>query len=173
MYRRVHCSIFDTLVYPTGLSLCVQGTFFIGWNSYLRLRFIPVCTGNIKAFLVRVTLITVYPCVYREHNAVNVSIGVTGGLSLCVQGTYINLDSLNGSKRFIPVCTGNIDRPAKLQRLSSVYPCVYREHHRAVSLKNGLFGLSLCVQGTYDIPTATITRKRFIPVCTGNINVSI
>ena len=72
----------------TGLSLCVQGTFIIIMIHVYLLRFIPVCTGNIKFFWICSVLISVYPCVYREHRINRLRLLQQFGLSLCVQGTY-------------------------------------------------------------------------------------
>ena len=51
--------------------------------------------------------------------------------------------------RFIPVYTGNITGINSSNGMTSVYPCVYREHAE---------------WRMEDLPL-----KRFIPVCTGNI----
>ena len=108
MYRRVHCSIFDTLVYPTGLSLCVQGTLVFPIHTPLPARFIPVCTGNIALNGNVYIVISVYPCVYREHGRLERGGYPIIGLSLCVQGTFPLILRLTAGARFIPVCTGNI-----------------------------------------------------------------
>ena len=70
----------------------------------------------------------VYPCVYREHTISGRWMCVIIGLSLCVQGTLNrNLDP-DKRNRFIPVCTGNIERWSTFCKRPPVYPCVYREH---------------------------------------------
>ena len=51
----------------SGLSLCVQGTRGHPYPSFLNHRFIPVCTGNTIINKYNLGLVTVYPCVYREH----------------------------------------------------------------------------------------------------------
>ena len=51
----------------SGLSLCVQGTLIDANSRPENLRFIPVCTGNIKFTIITNSKIAVYPCVYREH----------------------------------------------------------------------------------------------------------
>ena len=50
-------------------------------------RFIPVCTGNIGNDDDDEIDITVYPCVYREHELWAIANKLKAGLSLCVQGT--------------------------------------------------------------------------------------
>ena len=56
----------------SGLSLCVQGTccgrIFV--TKYV--RFIPVCTGNIRRGSPQWQPPPVYPCVYREHTNYNI-----------------------------------------------------------------------------------------------------
>ena len=91
-----------------GLSLCVQGTcggtISLDWFD----RFIPVCTGNISSVFFKTHWFSVYPCVYREHANSLFAPTLNGGLSLCVQGTFI--------------------LAAWSHWLNAVYPCVYREH---------------------------------------------
>ena len=50
-----------------GLSLCIQGTRSGSLVQELLKRFIPVYTGNPLMILRVFVLISVYPCVYREH----------------------------------------------------------------------------------------------------------
>ena len=54
-----------------GLSLCIQGTLFVGCSSNVKSRFIPVYTGNTRVVSPLVQGTTVYPCVYREHKCKN------------------------------------------------------------------------------------------------------
>ena len=93
---------------PTGLSLCVQGTPHPNTYPLNRCRFIPVCTGNIVRSFASPVVLSVYPCVYREHLHGQHNPLVLNGLSLCVQGTYRQQQQIKIMKRFIPVCTGNI-----------------------------------------------------------------
>ena len=90
-----------------GLSLCVQGTHFIKSEVYSVLRFIPVCTGNTINNHIEISIISVYPCVYREHFPDEAPEKIDGGLSLCVQGTRQVIIFYLCCHRFIPVCTGN------------------------------------------------------------------
>ena len=71
----------------SGLSLCVQGTVELQKDDNGNYRFIPVCTGNRIVGVFSATVITVYPCVYREQFPQQARLGRLGGLSLCVQGT--------------------------------------------------------------------------------------
>ena len=127
MYREHYlCLFFSHLL--SGLSLCVQGTFPIVDVKNLFCRFIPVCTGNILVFVVKIYPRSVYPCVYREHI---ISSGIRGflyGLSLCVQGTWSFRFIPTNRNRFIPVCTGNMRSLLFNLMTPPVYPCVYREH---------------------------------------------
>ena len=70
-----------------GLSLCIQGTFYIKCNLDPYSRFIPVYTGNICNPDHVPASLPVYPCVYREHTPLSEKIRVRTGLSLCIQGT--------------------------------------------------------------------------------------
>ena len=70
-----------------GLSLCIQGTFDKKREEAKKERFIPVYTGNILLSSITYLSVAVYPCVYREHLTVTDCRVLTGGLSLCIQGT--------------------------------------------------------------------------------------
>ena len=91
-------------------------------------RFIPVYTGNILEPQPPPLSCPVYPCVYREHTVVDSVKAKLIGLSLCIQGTYINLLTNVFETRFIPVYTGNIYWFNPVCTGNAVYPCVYREH---------------------------------------------
>ena len=151
-----------------GLSLCVQGTQIFTKRLCNAERFIPVCTGNTYPAIEPLIKKPVYPCVYREHFTLQLSLRQKGGLSLCVQGTrLIRGQSLTGF-RFIPVCTGNTCQNCPSNSANTVYPCVYREHYPCLIMSSPSFGLSLCVQGTRKYSSSSNITSRFIPVCTGN-----
>ena len=71
--------------------------------------------------------------------------------------------------RFIPVYTGNIFNYRERYLSNPVYPCVYREHCSSFSHLSVASGLSLCIQGTFDVLGEGQIKGRFIPVYTGNI----
>ena len=73
------------------------------------------------------------------------------GLSLCIQGTCALLNLRAPGPRFIPVHTGNITPLWDLKLSDTVYPCAYREHIRDNILIVITFGLSLCIQGTFEL----------------------
>ena len=134
-----------------GLSLCVQGTLY-QWIKGGRIkRFIPVCTGNIGNPCILRTLLPVYPCVYREHWMNLIAQIPLSGLSLCVQGTLNHNHCQTNIWRFIPVCTGNMLSLLLNPASRPVYPCVYREHYCVNLIYLSGSGLSLCVQGTYQL----------------------
>ena len=95
-------------------------------------------------------ILTVYPCVYREHQ--------------------FRLDLFHRHPRFIPVYTGNILTGSMFDCAYAVYPCVYREHRNFVFIMHGSFGLSLCIQGTLGSVYMIYVLLRFIPVYTGNMS---
>ena len=152
----------------TGLSLCIQGTPKLVQYSVLHNRFIPVYTGNTNFTFISSVFGAVYPCVYREHDFINRLTSGHFGLSLCIQGTQFKRGWFWRRVRFIPVYTGNTIFCSKTNVLSTVYPCVYREH---LGIKKPTFfvgGLSLCIQGTRLLSEAEAKKYRFIPVYTGN-----
>ena len=73
-------------------------------------RFIPVYTGNILHISPRLKPISVYPCVYREHDLRLSGASFGAGLSLCIQGTYTAITLNKSYYRFIPVYTGNMTK---------------------------------------------------------------
>ena len=97
--------LFDTRV--CGLSLCIQGTPFMQPFLLHIIRFIPVYTGNTTVSSGRITVISVYPCVYREHLVIGTVRFRLPGLSLCIQGTRLFRQYKIKRNRFIPVYTGN------------------------------------------------------------------
>ena len=112
----------------TGLSLCIQGTPQPTESPILAIRFIPVHTGNTPSATAPPDTIAVYPCAYREHLPLAITINLFCGLSLCIQGTPTYATCCCGSWRFIPVHTGNTKFIAATAWGTSVYPCAYREH---------------------------------------------
>ena len=131
-----------------GLSLCIQGTLFQCIHRCTSMRFIPVYTGNTTQNLIKIFLLAVYPCVYREHSNATTTRWNKIGLSLCIQGTRYVLQ-LAVKKR-------------------TVYPCVYREHSNCLINSTYFAGLSLCIQGTRNVLPCGDHLNRFIPVYTGN-----
>ena len=111
-------------------------------------RFIPVYTGNTNCYLNLYSRNPVYPCVYREHQYIELYKYLDGGLSLCIQGTHQSHQLIASDQRFIPVYTGNTNHGVIPNLGIAVYPCVYREH---AALK-----------------TKIDSSNRFIPVYTGN-----
>ena len=152
-----------------GLSLCIQGTFRKTFATKGEARFIPVYTGNIWCTMNSPISITVYPCVYREHIFFVIFPNNLAGLSLCIQGTYLEEATRSLILRFIPVYTGNIRGVACSPLCVPVYPCVYREHQALMWFEIVGRGLSLCIQGTCGETWIWNQTDRFIPVYTGNI----
>ena len=112
-------------------------------------RFIPVYTGNTRQCRIYLIMLSVYPCVYREHKRMDARTNSWVGLSLCIQGTLNASGNGKGFKRFIPVYTGNTPRIFNQNRGIPVYPCVYREHLHGELVIFRSRGLSLCIQGTH------------------------
>ena len=139
------------MIHLSGLSLCIQGTYHEKLPHQHARRFIPVYTGNIPTVIFFNLFSTVYPCVYREHQVSFSEFRLVYGLSLCVQGTYPFVPQRAVVSRFIPVCTGNMFKICSQTWATPVYPCVYREHEPVPRSARPITGLSLCVQGTYQL----------------------
>ena len=105
-------------------------------------------TGNTILIEINISMITVYPCAYREHGGRICYNYLNCGLSLCIQGTQLVSPDFDPFARFIPVHTGNTVE-------YSINPLMFN-------------GLSLCIQGTRTIINLNIEVLRFIPVHTGN-----
>ena len=84
---REHPSSGWTVSANSGLSLCIQGTFFLVLVGSYFFRFIPVHTGNIWPKITISVIFAVYPCAYREHKKHALQTTHNPGLSLCIQGT--------------------------------------------------------------------------------------
>ena len=132
-------------------SLYKQGTEDRISTESIPLRFIPVYTGNTLPRFKFSIFSAVYPCVYREHSPDVAVFFASSGLSLCIQGTPLILDNAVEGRRFIPVYTGNTINTTVFAFLSTVYPCVYREHIFEFFCLIYLSGLSLCIQGTLQL----------------------
>ena len=105
-------------------------------------------TGNTVFMNSPYSVLSVYPCVYREHQKHFSKINFCVGLSLCIQGTLLYKPWVINASRFIPVYTGNTIKSALALAKTA--------------------GLSLCIQGT-RLPTVHFSHFcRFIPVYTGN-----
>ena len=105
---REHKTQFTRNFQNAGLSLCIQGTSTRLISPLEEARFIPVYTGNICSLYIFFTLLSVYPCVYREHPHPNGRACRISGLSLCIQGTSPAGLTVIERPRFIPVYTGNM-----------------------------------------------------------------
>ena len=190
---REHAVFYSFDPQRAGLSLCIQGTPFLRNPSAAPPRFIPVYTGNTDWVAKLTCLISVYPCVYREHiigirsiefrtwfipvytgNTIAVIIIPIGlaGLSLCIQGTHNTVNLVPDFQRFIPVYTGNTTAESMQTAMDTVYPCVYREHIYQNFHYIRRHGLSLCIQGTQLSMQMWWLYQRFIPVYTGNTSDS-
>ena len=132
-------------------NIAIIWNFLTKISKILHKRKISVCTGNIWHCNPAVLSWTVYPCVYREHISKFNAKTNHGGLSLCIQGTSTNFPYRPPISWFIPVYTGNIIKSESWLTELSVYPCVYREH--CVCWRSWFWeiGLSLCIQGTYQL----------------------
>ena len=106
-YREHLCNNHAAIT-KNGLSLCIQGTSIDELDMKINDRFIPVHTGNILGNMTGALLTSVYPCAYREHDYRPIDIGTQVGLSLCIQGTLLDVMDEEALLRFIPVHTGNI-----------------------------------------------------------------
>ena len=84
---REHDGVGVSAIPAAGLSLCIQGTLIFFITTLEANRFIPVYTGNTNSPVILRIASPVYPCVYREHNSVNIKAERASGLSLCIQGT--------------------------------------------------------------------------------------
>ena len=104
---REHGKTLGLKSFNNGLSLCIQGTLLHLFDDRLRIRFIPVHTGNSYVTAVKNITATVYPCAYREHNDKELPRTYYNGLSLCIQGTRQLFSIKRFRFRFIPVHTGN------------------------------------------------------------------
>ena len=131
-----------------GISLYLQGTQHLYLVYPSNSRYIPVPTGNSQHSIQSKSMISVYPCTYRELR-LPIDIGFSKyGISLYLQGTLIGFKNEIDSTRYIPVPTGN-SRPNDFPAFrASVYPCTYRE--------------------LIYINTVAKLGNRYIPVPTGN-----
>ena len=98
----------------------------------------------------KVSVLPVYPCVYREHVIRKSPRVAMPGLSLCIQGTHFVLCIDMICRIFIPVYTGNTLGVTTDEIGYRLYPCVYREHTCKKLELEQKQTLSLCIQGTHS-----------------------
>ena len=89
-------------------------------------------------------------------------------LSLCIQGTRVDMFWAPPHARFIPMHIGNTYANISCFCVFTVYPYVYREHQRRFKRANCSSGLSLCIQGTQAVCAYAYLWQRFIPMYIGN-----
>ena len=131
-----------------GLSPCARGTLKTTLALTLGARFIPVCSGNAVNVAVNAFESPVYPRVLGERFTSDCTNIFKIGLSPCARGTPAIPTNSAGSKRFIPVCSGNAQSPAAKVLLCPVYPRVLGERGRITRRYHRGFGLSPCARGT-------------------------
>lgn len=88
--------------------------------------------------------------------------------SPCIRGTLFFDITARHMKRFIPVHTGNTQRPHAITASYSVHPRAYGEHKCPNNTDVFIDGSSPCIRGTRDQLDACPLSPRFIPVHTGN-----
>ena len=91
------------------------------------------------------------------------------GSSPCVWGTSLSTWIRPVNSRFIPMCMGNIISPFLPKDQIPVHPHVYGEHMINIHPSGFIRGSSPCVWGTYSSQIGALGKKRFIPMCMGNI----
>ena len=151
-----------------GISLYLQGTLGTTKEQAQSIRYIPVPTGNSRSTPHLKVTPTVYPCTYRELSVITISISSFPGISLYLQGTLWYWSSRSDNRRYIPVPTGNSDVIDVFFFRLWVYPCTYRELSNRLDVKKLFSGISLYLQGTQLKEDERYTKKRYIPVPTGN-----
>ena len=92
--------------------------------------------------------------------------------SPCIRGTHLINSFQITWWRFIPVHTGNTLIAIFRAKNSPVHPRAYGEHFSNFSFSQLVAGSSPCIRGTRAIDTNMMYLLRFIPVHTGNTNLS-
>ena len=94
------------------------------------------------------------------------------GSSPCLRGTPKSERLIQYDIRFIPVLTGNTLGAIVVHGQQAVHPRAYGEHPCARQLSHVVRGSSPCLRGTLLIQQRHVNDRRFIPVLTGNTNLS-
>src|SRR5690625_1484545 len=108
-----------------GLSPCVRGHLFISHHKAAANGSIPVCTGPPHHPVICMGVCRVYPRVYGATPGAVPTRLIVRGLSPCVRGHRLPVESVRLGRGSIPVCTGPPPHSRACSDSSGVYPRVY------------------------------------------------
>ncbi len=131
-----------------GSSPCIRGTLSHTVRKSLKMRFIPVHTGNTPRISLRTIISPVHPRAYGEHLQSMQPVNIRYGSSPCIRGTPAINATCEYSIRFIPVHTGNTKKSLNKMRFTPVHPRAYGEHAWECGGLTGFDGSSPCIRGT-------------------------
>ena len=127
-----------------------------------------MCSGNAMYCWAPKEQDTVYPRVLGERSKITIAGTAYYGLSPCARGTRLVVVGEFDSSRFIPVCSGNANKPPTSAIGYAVYPRVLGERSELLEEQRRFNGLSPCARGTPSRVQLPPFNRRFIPVCSGN-----
>ncbi len=114
----------------------------------LRVRFIPVGTGNTVPMGVGVSFIAVHPRGHGEHHVNTEFVFYVNGSSPWARGTLARVAGVEPDQRFIPVGTGNTDNFKNEAERLAVHPRGHGEHNYPTVDYSRLSGSSPWARGT-------------------------
>ena len=152
-----------------GSSPRLRGTCSCSRSTTWTIRFIPAPAGNIVVRYCRRQLVPVHPRACGEHNRVRPWSMFTLGSSPRLRGTFVELDLLAFSNRFIPAPAGNMMCRFGVPDIRAVHPRACGEHWMKKHSTDGAAGSSPRLRGTWYPPAHVKHFFRFIPAPAGNI----
>ena len=155
-------------VYRGGSSPYTRGTRILRLSVLLRLRFIPIHTGNSDYVLWDCFYYMVHPHTHGELAGV-VFIGCPlGGSSPYTRGTQEMYRTKSIGLRFIPIHTGNSLVEDVRAFAEAVHPHTHGELCNPMIIIHYLSGSSPYTRGTRGYNRVICSHIRFIPIHTGN-----
>ena len=106
----------------------MQGTLTVIFTEWVRLRLIPVHTGNTQDLHDAVLTALPHPRAYGEYPPAAAAIRRARGSSPCIRGILPNLSGDIGTVRLIPVHTGNTLSLGHTHSFTSAHPRAYGEY---------------------------------------------
>ena len=106
----------------------MQGTLTVIFTEWVRLRLIPVHTGNTIAASSKKKPVTAHPRAYGEYRYHLRGVHLRSGSSPCIRGILTHRRRHHIAARLIPVHTGNTECKPVGKDVPSAHPRAYGEY---------------------------------------------
>ena len=150
-----------------GTSPYIRGNLTRLFDDRVRLRYIPVHTGQSFWLVLRRQLQGVHPRTYGAIGSGIAWLRSYGGTSPYIRGNLSPLWRNHGKTRYIPVHTGQSFLPVRFTVSKVVHPRTYGAIHDDQRSCWDDIGTSPYIRGNHQLKFALNQYYRYIPVHTG------